>query len=229
VLQGFFGFVLGVILTVVTLAYQPQLIGDVQQGLNDLGSGASRLADRDDPNDVALSLTRRFASDDPATHDERSYDDHGGNAADQYADRRDDSYRRDSYQSAIDRNSSDRFGDRNDGSSRTCRGSIALENHSGHSVEVHLRGQNDGAVAASEGDETVDLQPGERADRDVRAQGDCDRLNAPGGLTVEAEICPLNGPQHAGTCHTENLPVDSGPSDTAESRPERQAAGDPRG
>jgi hypothetical protein len=42
VLQGFFGFVLGGILTTVLFAYQPQLLGDVRAGLHDLRMAGDR-------------------------------------------------------------------------------------------------------------------------------------------------------------------------------------------
>ncbi len=242
-LQGFFGFVLGVISTAVLLAYQPQLIGDLQQGMSDLGQGASQLGDRDGSNDVALSLTRRFAPENADTRDvpdqyadRNGYTpdqsaDRGGYRPDQSAERSGDSWRGDSNDPSNDRH--DRYsGDRTagrGGASGACRGAIALENRSERSVEVHLHGQSDSTVTANEGDDTVDLRPGDRVERDVRAQGDCDRLNSPGGITVEAEICPLNDPQRAGTCHAENLPVDSGPADTAERARERQVASEPRG
>jgi hypothetical protein len=237
VLQGFVGFIVGVVLTVVFLAYQPQLIGDVQQGMSDLGQGTQRLTDRADDNDVALSLSHRFA---PDQADERGDD--STDEPDRYADRRDDgaddgnAYGDPQDQRSYDdtmhapddgRDDRGRFADVEGAS---CRGSIALENRSEHSVEIHLHGQDGRALTTDNGDETVDLRPGEHSERDVRAQGNCDHLNAPGALTVEAEICPLNDGQRAGTCHTEDLPVDNGPSHAAQGEPipERQASA-PRG
>jgi hypothetical protein len=233
VLQGFAGFVVGVLLTVVFLAYQPQLIGDVQQGMSDLGQGTQRLSDRADDSDVALSLSRRFTSDEPGDPDERANSERdrtadGRDDGGAYGDARDDRSYQDDAQAPDDvRGDRGRFAEERGAS---CVGSIALENRSEHSVEIHLHGQDGRALTTDNGDETVDLRPGEHGEREVRAGGDCDRLNAPGALTVEAEICPLNDGERAGTCHTEDLPVDSSPSSAAESAPspERQASA-PRG
>jgi hypothetical protein len=58
VLQGFFGFVLGVIATALLLTYQPQLIGDLHQGFEDAREGALHLAHARD--DVTIGLSRPF-------------------------------------------------------------------------------------------------------------------------------------------------------------------------
>lgn len=189
VLQGFFGFVIGVLASFLLLAYEPQLIGDVQQGLNDLHSGASNLSG----NEVAIAVGRPFidpAGSRPADYGSGSYGQAYG------ADFRSRSYGTDQYANGA------ATGEPYDsGLNRTCIGSIVLSNRSARRVEI--RPQPSGIEMDDPA--PIALDPGTSVERRVLASGDCDRLNQPGAVVMTAEVCPLDGRDSG--CYPASLPV----------------------
>lgn len=227
-LQGFFGFVLGVIVSAVLLAYQPQLIGDVQQGLSDLHSSASNLTS----GEVAASVSRPFVGGDGSgsvadggrnPYGYAPYGDYGGYGPGQTADASypdNNNYNEDGAGPSRDPNwGSNEYGREGVGSGPeaspatgagagygACLGSIALQNKSNRRVEIRLAPRTgDGIDMVEQG--PIDLNPGTSVERSVRATGDCTRWNQAGAMTLKAEICPLDGSNPNGGCYSSELPV----------------------